>query len=170
MQIVKIGKATFLSSGQAESEEEGILLKGNLHIPITVEVLDELLNEAGESNVSLYDQIGGEKAIEIAAVIFYRKVLNDHHICRFFYFTDMDSQLLKQRTFLTYAFGGPNIYTGKDLRSAHAMFVKMGLDDTHFDAVIGHLISTFEEINVPAKLINKAVAICESVRDQVLGR
>jgi len=170
MQIVKIGKATFLSSGQAESEEEGILLKGNLHIPITVEVLDELLNEAGESNVSLYDQIGGEKAIEIAAVIFYRKVLDDHHICRFFYFTDMDSQLLKQRTFLTYAFGGPNIYTGKDLRSAHAMFVKMGLDDTHFDAVIGHLISTFEEINVPAKLINKAVAICESVRDQVLGR
>ena len=170
MQIVKIGKATFFSSGQAESEEEGILLTGNLHIPITVEIQDELLNDAGESNASLYDQIGGEKAIEIATVIFYRKVLNDHHICRFFHYTDMDSELLKQRTFLTYAFDGPNNYTGKELRSAHAMFVKMGLDDTHFDAVIGHLISTFEEINVPANLINKAVAICESMRDQVLGR
>jgi len=76
----------------------------------------------------------------VAAVIFYRKVLNDPPICRFFHYTDMDSQLLKQRTFLTYAFDGPNNYTGKGLRSAHAMLVKMGLDDTHFDAVIGHLV------------------------------
>jgi hypothetical protein len=53
MQIVKIGKATFFSSGQAESEEEGILLTGNLHIPITVEIQDELPNDAGESNASL---------------------------------------------------------------------------------------------------------------------
>lgn len=170
MQIVKIGKPTFFSSEQSKPDEERILLKGNLHIPITVEILDELLTNADESSTSLYDQIGGEKAIEAATAIFYRKVLNDHHICRFFHYTDMDSQLLKQKSFLTFAFGGPNNYTGKNMRTAHAMFVKMGLDDTHFDAVLGHLISTFEELNVPANLINKAVAICESVRDQVLGR
>lgn len=170
MQIVKIGKATFFSSEQSEPGEERILLKGDLHIPITVEILDELINDAGESSASLYDQIGGEKVIEIATAIFYRKVLNDQHICRFFHYTDMASQLLKQKLFLTYAFGGPNKYTGKNMRAAHAVFVKMGLDDTHFDAVVGHLISTFEELNVPTHLINKAVAICESVRDQVLGR
>ena len=47
MQIVKIGKATFFSSGQAESEEEGILLTGNLHIPITVEIHRRVTKRCG---------------------------------------------------------------------------------------------------------------------------
>lgn len=172
MQIVKIGKPTFVNAGQVDQEEgESMLLKGDLHIPITVEILDELVNEAVlESKASLYDQIGGEKAIEQATVLFYRKVLNDPHICRFFHYTDMASQFLKQKAFLTYVFGGPVNYSGKDMRSAHALFVKMGLDDSHFDAVLNHLIASFEELKVPAHLIKQAVNIAESVRDDVLGR
>jgi len=32
------------------------------------------------------------------------------------------------------AFGGPNNYTGKDLRTGHAHLVERGLNDWHFDA------------------------------------
>ncbi|MGR9101020.1 MAG: group I truncated hemoglobin [Gammaproteobacteria bacterium] len=119
---------------------------------------------------TLYERIGGESAVNAAVEVFYRKVLNDYRINRFFDHTDMDTQLAKQKAFFTMAFGGPNNYTGKDMRSAHERLVKIGLDDTHFDAVMEHLGATLEELNVPKELIAEAAAIAESARNDVLGK
>lgn len=123
-----------------------------------------------ESNASLYEQLGGEAAINAAVDIFYRKVLEDHRINRFFDGKDMEKQAAKQKAFLTMAFGGPNNYSGTDMRTAHARLVKLGLDDSHFDAVMEHLGATMKELNVPDELIAQAAAIAESTRDDVLNR
>ena len=77
---------------------------------------------------SLYDQLGGEAAVNAAVDIFYRKVLSDYRINRFFDSSDMEKQAAKQRAFLTMAFGGPNNYTGTDMRTAHARFRQNGLE------------------------------------------
>lgn len=45
---------------------------------------------------SLYDQLGGQAAINAAVDIFYRKVLTDDRISRFFDGVDMDRQIAKQ--------------------------------------------------------------------------
>jgi hemoglobin len=119
---------------------------------------------------TLYERIGGEAAVNAAVDIFYRKVLGDYRINRFFDHTDMDQQIAKQKAFFTMAFGGPNNYTGKDMRSAHAHLVKMGLDDSHFDAVMEHLGATMTELNVPPELIAEAAAIAEGARKDVLGK
>lgn len=119
---------------------------------------------------SLYNRIGGEAAVNAAVELFYRKVLTDFRINRFFGNTDMDTQIAKQKAFFTMAFGGPNKYTGKDMRNAHAHLVKMGLDDSHFDAVMEHLGATLQELNVPADLIAEAAGIAESTRNDVLGK
>lgn len=121
-------------------------------------------------NQSLFEQIGGEAAVNTAVDIFYRKVLTDHRINRFFDNVDMEQQAAKQKAFLTMAFGGPNNYTGTDMRNAHARLVKMGLDDSHFDAVMEHLGGTLKELNVPDNLIAQVAAIAESTRNDVLGR
>jgi len=123
-----------------------------------------------EEKKSLYDRIGGEAAVNAAVELFYRKVLADHHINRFFGKTDMEAQIAKQKAFFTMAFGGPNNYTGGDMRSVHARLVKMGLNDSHFDAVMGHLGATLTELNVPGDLIAEAAAIAESTRADVLGK
>ena len=47
------------------------------------------------------------------------------------------------------AFGGPNKYTGLDMRKGHAHLVKRGLDDSHFDAVVENLGATLKELKVP---------------------
>ena len=119
---------------------------------------------------SIYERIGGEPAVNAAVDIFYRKVLSDHRINRFFDDVDMEKQAAKQKAFLTMAFGGPHNYTGEDMRKGHAHLVKMGLDDSHFDAVVEDLGATLEELNVPQELINEVVAICETTRNDVLGR
>ena len=122
------------------------------------------------SEQSLYDQIGGEAAVDAAVDIFYRKVLADDRISKFFEGVDMDRQAAKQKAFLTVAFGGPNKYSGKDMRDGHAHLVKNGLNDSHFDAVMENLGAILKEFNVPDELIAKAAAIAESTRNDVLGR
>ncbi|MGR9116378.1 MAG: group I truncated hemoglobin [Gammaproteobacteria bacterium] len=123
-----------------------------------------------DTNQTLYEQIGGEAAVNAAVDIFYRRVLNDYRINRFFDNVDMEQQAAKQKAFLTMAFGGPNNYTGTDMRNAHARLVQMGLDDSHFDAVMEHLGGTLQELNVPEALISQVAAIAESTRSDVLGR
>ena len=117
---------------------------------------------------TLYERIGGEAAVNAAVDLFYRKVLNDYRINRFFDNSDMDKQIAKQKAFFTMTFGGPNNYTGGDMRNAHARLVKMGLDNSHFDAVMEHLGAALVELNVPAELIAEASAIADSTRQDVL--
>ena len=121
-------------------------------------------------SATLYEKIGGEPAVDAAVNIFYRKVLNDYRINRFFDNTDMDKQIAKQKAFFTMAFGGPNNYTGQDMRDAHANLVKTGLNEDHFNAVMEHLGATLVELKVPGDLIAEAAAIAESTRNDVLGR
>lgn len=119
---------------------------------------------------TLYDRLGGEPAVNVAVDIFYRKVLNDYRINRFFDDVDMETQAAKQKAFLTMAFGGPHSYTGADMRKGHAHLVKMGLDDSHFDAVVEHLGATLVELDVPQELIAEVVVICETTRNDILGK
>lgn len=116
---------------------------------------------------SLFEQLGGDGAVDAAVDIFYRKVLADDRISHFFDTVDMDAQRAKQKAFLTVAFGGPNKYSGKDMRAAHA---KMQLTETHFDAVMEHLGATLKELSVPDALIGQAAAIALSVKNDVLNR
>jgi hemoglobin len=120
--------------------------------------------------MGLYEEIGGEAAVNAAVDLFYRKVLKDERIKRFFDDVDMEKQASKQKAFLTMAFGGPHNYTGLDMRKGHAHLVTRGLNDSHFNAVMEHLGATLTELKVPAHLIAQAAAIAESTRKDVLGR
>jgi two-component system chemotaxis sensor kinase CheA len=124
---------------------------------------------ASADDESLYAKIGGEAAVDAAVDTFYRKVLEDENINRFFDNVDMDAQRAKQKAFLTMVFGGPNEYTGKDLAEAHAHLVADGLNDSHFDAVAGHLSATLEELGVAPELASEVMTIAASTRDDVLG-
>lgn len=119
---------------------------------------------------SLFDRIGGEKAVDAAVDMFYRKVLSDPKLSHYFDDSDMDAQRAKQKAFLTMAFGGPNHYTGKDLRTAHAPLVKRGMNGAHFDAVAGHLKGTLDELGVAPELTSEVMSIAASTRDDVLNQ
>ena len=119
---------------------------------------------------SLFERLGGDAAVDAAVDMFYRKVLADHRISNFFDNTDMAAQRAKQKAFLTMAFGGPNNYNGKDLRSAHAALVKDGLNDFHFGAVAEHLQDTLKELGVAPDLISEVMAIAGSTKADVLSQ
>jgi len=115
---------------------------------------------------SLYQRIGGKNAVNAAVDLFYTKVLADPLINHFFENTDMIRQRNHQKAFLTYAFGGMETYTGKNMRDAHA---GMNITEEHFGAVAGHLQSTLEDLNVPKDLISEVMTIAASTHDDVLN-
>ena len=119
---------------------------------------------------NLYEQLGGSAAVEAAVDVFYRKVLSDDRISHFFEGVDMDTQIAKQKSFLTMAFGGPAHYTGQDLRRGHAHLVQRGLNDSHFDAVVQLLGESLAELGVAPDLIAQVAAVAESTRADVLNR
>ncbi len=114
--------------------------------------------------------LGGAPAIKAAVDVFYGKVLADDRIRHFFDGVDMDRQRLKQRGFLTMVTGGPNGYTGQNMRDGHKHLVAAGLNDSHVDAVIEHLAATLRELGVAEDEISQVGALANSVRDDVLNR
>jgi hemoglobin len=119
---------------------------------------------------SIYEQIGGEPAIQTAVEVFYRKVLSDESIAHFFDDVDMDLQLAKQKGFLTMVTGGPHEYTGKSMREGHQHLLERGLNDDHVTTVIKLLGATLTELGVPNELIEQIATVAESVREDILNR
>lgn len=119
---------------------------------------------------TLFERLGGSAAVDVAVNKFYRRVLADPVISGFFAGVDMDRQASKQKAFLTMVFGGPNNYTGLDMRRGHAHLVKQGLTDIHFDHVVKNLAETLRELGVNEADIAEVAAIAESTRNDVLDR
>lgn len=120
--------------------------------------------------MSLYSEIGGEAAVDAAVEVFYGKVLNDPSVNYFFDGLVMERQKAMMKHFLTFAFGGHPEYTGRNMRVAHIRQVQQGMNETHFDAIMGHLGATLTELGVPSDKIQQAASIALSVKDDVLNR
>ncbi len=119
---------------------------------------------------TLYERVGGEAAVNAAVELFYRNVLADGRIARFFEGVNMEDQIAKQKSFLTMAFGGPNNYSGLDMRNAHKRLVEKGLNDSHVDAVIEDLDRTLRQLGVGEEEVKEVCALANSVREDVLCR
>jgi truncated hemoglobin YjbI len=122
-------------------------------------------------DIPLYDRLGGDDAMELVVDIFYRKVLEDDLVAKFFEDVDIAGQRLKQKAFLAMAFGGPYPYTALDLRKAHSRLVTdLGLNDEHFDRVAALLKATLQEADVGPKEVEEVLVVIESAREDILCR
>ncbi|MBX9726222.1 MAG: group 1 truncated hemoglobin [Rickettsiales bacterium] len=119
---------------------------------------------------SLFERIGGKGVVQNTVVKMYDKILNDEELAPFFENINVNALRHSQTAFVTFAFGGPNDYTGANLRAAHKKTVAQGLSDKHFDRVAAHLKSAMQELNIPSDLINEALAILETTRADVLNK
>jgi hemoglobin len=71
------------------------------------------------------------------------------------------------KAFLAFAFGAPFPYPGLAMREAHQ---HMHLTEEHFDAVAQHLVTTLQELNVSADLIEEVVDVAMSTKKHVLNQ
>lgn len=120
---------------------------------------------------SLYDQLGGQTTIDRLVDDFYGRVLQDPLLGPVFEGVDRQRLYGHQKRFLGMALGGEVVYSGRDLGPAHAAIAQRhGLDDRHFDAVIGHLAGSMETLGVSEPIRAQVIRVAESTRAAVLGR
>jgi hemoglobin len=119
---------------------------------------------------TLYERLGGEAAVQAAVVGMYERIMADAELAGFFAGLDMEAQIKKQVAFMMVAFGGPDQYSGRQLRVAHAPLIKRGLTDRHFDAVAAHLAATLTELGVDAETSSEVLSLVGGTRASVLGR
>jgi hemoglobin len=115
--------------------------------------------------MSIYDTIGGAPAVRAAVDEFYARVLADPTLAPYFSSVDLSRLKAHQRSFIAAAIGGSEIYAGRDMAAAHA-----GLDisDAEFDAVVGHLVDTLTELQVPVDTINQIGAALAPLRADIV--
>ncbi|CAK8716827.1 Truncated hemoglobin YjbI [Candidatus Electronema halotolerans] len=125
----------------------------------------------GPAAAAFYETIGGEVAVSKAVDLFYDKVMADPRVNYFFEGVDMATQRRMQKGFMNFALGSGQSYTGRALKAVHARLVEeKGLNDTHFDIILQHFREALEELGVKPEIVNIAVKVANSVREDVLGR
>jgi hemoglobin len=120
--------------------------------------------------LGLFERIGGRSKINAAVELFYRRVQADERLSQFFGDVDMDQLRSRQSMFLTMLVGGRIVYTGKEIRAAHARPREDGLNDTHFDALLQHFEWSLQEVGIEVETVNEILRLLEGTRDAVLGR
>ncbi|MEV4418584.1 group 1 truncated hemoglobin [Patulibacter sp. NPDC049589] len=118
------------------------------------------------SESTLYDRIGGAPAVDAAVERFYELVWADPTLAP--YFENIDRQQLKrhQRQFLTVTLrGSGSEYVGRAMDRAHA---GLGITDAAFDAVVGHLVTTLQELGVDGDSITAIGSALAPLRSAIV--
>ncbi len=115
---------------------------------------------------SIFEQIGGAPAVEAAVELFYERVLADPMLKPFFKDTNLNWLKKSQVRFFTTALGGPAIYKGADMKSAHA---ELPIEERHFGRVAQHLSDTLKSLNVPPALLQQIMATAGSLAPQIIN-
>jgi len=95
-----------------------------------------------DSEVSVYDRIGGDAAVVRLVGAFYQRVLADPELGPFFVDVSIEKLRNMQREFFAEALGGPIRYTGRPLAAVHA---GLGIQPRHLRRFLEHLLETLED-------------------------
>jgi len=117
--------------------------------------------------MSLYDQVGGNTGVKAAVTVFYNRVLADETLAHWFEGIDISRLRAHQRAFLAAALGGPELFAGRDIATAHA---GMEITDEAFDTIIQHLASTLHDLGAGDELVDEVRVRLEALRPDVVSR
>jgi methyl-accepting chemotaxis protein len=115
---------------------------------------------------SLFERLGGVPAIKLAVEQFYDRVLADPELAPFFAHTNMGWLKARQNAFFIQALGGPPVYKGRDMRSAHA---HLPIEPRHFERVASHLAETLRALNVPDPLVDEVLVRVAPLADDIVN-
>jgi hemoglobin len=116
---------------------------------------------------SLYDRLGGKDAITAVVNDFVGNVAADQRINGFFAKTDIPRLKRNLVDQICSATGGPCVYTGRDMKTAHK---GMGITDADFNALVEDLVKSLNKFNVPAKEQNELLGILGPLKPQIVGQ
>ena len=116
---------------------------------------------------SLFEKYGGIGSVQAIIHRFYESINREPRLARFFANVDMARLIEHQVAFFCKVMGGPDNYTGPDLKSAHA---RLNIDDNAFAIVANILRETLIHFHVAAEDIKTILSAVNAVKPQIVTR
>src|SRR4030095_444403 len=113
---------------------------------------------------SLYERLGGYNAIALVVDDFIGRLVADKQFAKFFGgFSDDSKKRIRQHFVdqLCAATGGPCVYTGRDMKTAHA---GLGITEAQWDAAAKHLVASLDKFKVPEKEKGEVLAFVTTLK------
>jgi hemoglobin len=123
-----------------------------------------------QSGPSLYKRLGGYDAIAAVSDDFIGRLAADKQLSRFLVGMSADSQKrLRQHVVdqLCQATGGPCIYTGRPMKTAHA---GLGITESDWQLTVKHLVASLDKFKVPEKEKNEFLALASSLKPDIVEK
>jgi hemoglobin len=115
----------------------------------------------------LYQRLGGYNAIQAVVDEAIKNIAADRRINRFFKGANIQRLRRQLADQICAASGGPCVYTGRDMKSAHA---GMGIKSSHFDALVQDLGKALNKFRVPAREQRELVALLAPTKKDIVTR
>ncbi len=117
---------------------------------------------------TLYTRLGGYDALAAVTDDFIGRLATDKSLQKFFVGHSKDSlvrirQLVVDQ--LCAATGGPCVYIGRDMKTAHQ---GMGISETDWNAAVAHLVATLDKFKVPAKEKAEVLAAISGLENDIV--
>lgn len=119
---------------------------------------------------SLYSRLGGYDALVAVTKDFIGRLATDPQLSKFFTgLNDTSKARVESHVvdFLCVATGGPCIYTGQDMKTAHT---GLHITDSDWNVAATHLTETLNKFNVPAKEQSEVMSAIGGLKGDIVGR
>ncbi len=116
---------------------------------------------------TLYQRLGGYNAIQAVVDEAIKNIAADRRINRFFKGANIQRLRRQLADQICAGSGGPCVYTGRDMKSAHA---GMGIKSSHFDALVQDLGKALNKFRVPGREQRELVALLAPTKKDIVTR
>jgi len=119
---------------------------------------------------SLYERLGGYNAVAAVVDDFIARLAADPQLQKFLVGLSTDSKKkLRQHVLNQFcqATGGPCLYTGRDMKTAHA---GLGITEKEWDAGARHLVAALDKFKVPEREKSEVVAFVTSLKKDIVEK
>ena len=117
---------------------------------------------------TLYDRLGGYDAISAVVNELLSRLMSDSQLERFWNNRGEDGLNREKQLLIDYlcsSAGGPLLYTGRDNKTSHK---GMGISESDWDKLIGHLNATLDVFQVPQQERSDLLDFIESTRADIV--
>jgi len=119
-----------------------------------------------EKQQTLFERVGGERAIAELIHDFYDRVLADPELKPFFEHSSIDKLRRMQREFFSAALDGPIAYTGRPLSHVHH---GRGITKHHFALYVNHLLDTLRDCGINDQDVADIIGRINTYADEITG-
>ena len=116
---------------------------------------------------TLYQRLGGYDSIQAVVDEAIKNIAADRRINRFFKGANIQRLRRQLADQICAASGGPCVYRGRDMKSAHA---GMGIESRHFDALVQDLGKALNKFRVPGREQRELVALLAPTKKDIVTR